>query len=102
MNLDCWDRNTPSNSPRALGAKSKFGTERSHREDLFKSVNYHERGPCAPKFEERALEETLQQERCARRVPWDLAKNVYKLKHTGEASFRSVDAHAEQKRFKLR
>ena len=70
VNLDCWDRNTPSNSPRAPGAKSKFGTERSHREELFKSVNYHERSPCAPKFEERALEETLQQERCARRVPW--------------------------------
>ena len=34
----------------------------------------HERSPCAPKFGERSHEETLHQERCARRVAWDLAK----------------------------
>ena len=36
--------------------------------------------PCAPKFEERTQDETLHQGRCARRVAWELAKNVYKLK----------------------
>ena len=39
----------------------------------------HERSPCAPKFEDRAPEETLQQERCARREAWDLAKNAHRL-----------------------
>ena len=34
----------------------------------------HERSPCAPKFGERAHEETLHQERCARKAAWDLAK----------------------------
>ena len=34
----------------------------------------HERNPCAPTFEARTRDETLQQERCARRVAWDLAK----------------------------
>ena len=34
----------------------------------------HERSPCAPKFGERSHEETLHQERCARRAAWDLAK----------------------------
>ena len=33
----------------------------------------HERGPCAPKFEERSHEETLHQEGCARSAAWDLA-----------------------------
>ena len=33
-----------------------------------------ERNPCAPKFEDRTLQETLQQERCARRDAWDLEK----------------------------
>ena len=31
----------------------------------------------APKSEDRTQEETLQQERCARREAWDLAKHVY-------------------------
>ena len=42
----------------------------------------HERSLCAPKFEERSHEETLHQERCARKATWDLAKNIYKLKNS--------------------
>ena len=36
--------------------------------------------PWAPKFEERTQDETLEQERCARREAWDLANNVKRLK----------------------
>ena len=32
VNLECWDQNTPSNSPKAPGTKSNFGKERVHRE----------------------------------------------------------------------
>ena len=39
----------------------------------------HERNPCAPSFEERSREVTLQQDGCARKAAWDLAKNMYKL-----------------------
>ena len=41
----------------------------------------HERSSCANQFEERSQDETLHQERCARRVPWDLAKKCLKT-HT--------------------
>ena len=41
----------------------------------------HERCLCAPKFEERSHEETLHQERCARKSAWDLAKNNEMLKN---------------------
>ena len=34
----------------------------------------------APEFEERTQDETLKQERCARRDAWELAKDVRKLK----------------------
>ena len=34
-----WDQITPSKSPRARGATSKFGKERVHREELLKCVN---------------------------------------------------------------
>ena len=87
-----------------------------------------ERIPSTPKFEERTQDETLKQERCARRDARDLAKDVYKLKKgenrsillsgriLGNAAtlfnksrrarirdrFRSVYAHAEQKGCKLR
>ena len=52
---------------------------------FIRSCEPHERGPCAPKFRERSPEETLHQERCARRVAWDLAKIIYKLKNAGKA-----------------
>ena len=48
-----------------------------------------ERNPCAPKFEPRTRQETLQQERCARREVWDLAQNVQKLKARDKATFYS-------------
>ena len=47
----------------------------------------HERSPCAPNFGERSHEETLHQERCARRVAWDLAKN---FKNADKAIFDSL------------
>ena len=88
----------------------------------------HERGLCSPKFEERSHEETLHQERCARKATWDLAKNIYKLKNSDKTMFlcswwsqgnagahfketrgarirswfRSIGAHGEQERIKLR
>ena len=36
---ESWDQNAPSNSPRVPGTKSKFGTERVHREESSQSVN---------------------------------------------------------------
>ena len=48
-----------------------------------------ERNPCAPKFDARIQEETLQQERCARRVAWDLAKDIYKLKNADRAILKT-------------
>ena len=38
MNRECWELNTLSNSPEAPGTKSKFGKERVHHEVLSKSV----------------------------------------------------------------
>ena len=39
----------------------------------------HQRNPNAPKFEDRSLEETEWQERCAREAAWKLAKNILKI-----------------------
>ena len=36
---------------------------------------------------DRSQEETLQQERCARGVAWNLSKNLYKLKNADQATF---------------
>ena len=46
--------------------------------------------PVCSRFEERTQEETLHQERCARRAAWDLAKNIYKLKNTDKTTFYSL------------
>ena len=104
-------------------ANSRWGDLAS----LSKNV-LRERCLCAPKFEERSHEETSHQEGCARRVAWDLAKHIYKVKNADKAAFlysywckgnasthfeqtrgarirswfRSIDAHDEKKRIKLR
>ena len=49
----------------------------------------HERGPNAPKFEDRSQEETEWQEQGAREAAWKLAKNVVKLKEHQRATFFS-------------
>ena len=49
----------------------------------------HERGPNAPKFEDRSQEETEWQEQGAREAAWKLAKSVLKLKEHQRATFFS-------------
>ena len=41
------------------------------------------------KFEDQSDEETERQERCARGKPWNLAKNIYKLKEKDKVAFHS-------------
>ena len=89
----------------------------------------HERSSCAPQFGKRSHEETLHQERCARKAAWDLAKFFYLQPQECRESyvslscwnkggagayfkiprgtriracFWSISAHAEQTGFELR
>ena len=84
VNREDWDRDTPSISSKEPGTKSKFGKDRVHREELSKSVNLMS---VVLKFEETSHEETLHQERCARRAAWDLANNTHKRKSADKATF---------------
>ena len=52
-------------------------------------IRPHERGPSAPKFEDRSDEETLKQERCARRDSWEMAKSIHNLKEKDKTPFFS-------------
>ena len=81
------DRNTPSNSQKALGTKIKIRERKGPSRGIIPKCEPHERSPCAPKFEERSHEETLTQERCARKAAWDLAKHIYKLKTSDKTTF---------------
>ena len=51
--------------------------------------NPHQESLHAIKFEDRSLEETKRQQRCARSKAWNLAKNTYKLKENDKATFCS-------------
>ena len=55
-----------------------------------KKSDPHKRNPCAPKFEERTLEETSRQEEYAGEAAWNLARNIYKLKAEDKATFFSL------------
>ena len=65
------------------------GKIRVHREGVTHKCEPHERSPCAPSFAERTQDETLHQERRARRIAQDLARSVYKLINTDRAPFYS-------------
>ena len=81
VNLECWDRNTPSNSPKGhLAPNQNSGRKGS-------IARCYERSPCAPKFEDRSREENLTQERCARKATSDLAKHIYKLQNSDKTTF---------------
>ena len=108
------NQNTLSNFPNAPGTKLKFKKERPSR-GIIQKCALHERRLCAPKFEERPHDETLQQERSARKAAEYLANKFHKLKKSDKTTFfiflvqprsrsrfRSIDAHDEQKRMKLR
>ena len=79
VSLECWDRNAPSNSPKAPGTKSKFWKERGPSRGIIQKCAPHERSPGARKFGER----------CARKAAWDLAKNIYKLKNSDRTTFHT-------------
>ena len=64
VNLEYWDQNT---------LRERKGPSRG----IIQKCAPHERGSCAPKFEDRSHEETLNQERCARKAAWDFAKKTF-------------------------
>ena len=56
---------------------------------LFCPGEPHQRGPNAPKFEDRSQEETEWQEQGAREAAWKLARSVLNLKEKNKATFFS-------------
>ena len=61
--------------------------KRGPSQGIAQKCELQERNPWAPQFEERTQDETLKQERCARRDAWELAQDVYKLKKESKDSF---------------
>ena len=46
--------------------------------------------PKLSKIEDRSEEQTLKQERCARRVAWKMTKRIHKLRGKGQSTFNST------------
>ena len=63
-----WDQIAPSSFPRARGHHIKIRESKGPSRGIIQKCEPHERNPCAFGFEERAQDETLHQERCARRL----------------------------------
>ena len=58
-----WDQITPSNSPKDTWHHIKIRERKNPTRGVIQKCGPHELNPCAPKFEERAQDETLQQEK---------------------------------------
>ena len=68
----------------------KFRERRGLSLGVIQRADPHERSPHAQKFEDGSQEETLKQERCARRNAWALAKHVHhKFEEKDKATFYS-------------
>ena len=125
-NLEFWDETRRLILQGHL-RQIKIRESKGPSKEIVQKCAPHERSRCAPKFGERSHDETLNQERCARKAAWDLVKNIYKLKNSESTTFctpnqvkvmlalsstrqeerefflsRRVNAHDEQKRIKLR
>ena len=83
VNQENWDRNTPSNTWHQIKIRERKGPSRG----IIQKCAPHERSPCAPQFEEISHEETLHQERSARKGALDLAKNIFKLETSDKTMF---------------
>ena len=58
---------------------------KDHRLEKIQVKNPHERSPNAMKIEDWSQEGTELQQRCARSMAWNFAKNMYKLKQKDKA-----------------
>ena len=79
---------------------TKFRERKGPSRGVIQKCEPHERNLCAPRIEERTQDEPLHQERCARKIAWDLAINVHKLKNKDKAMFYSPNAGAHFKNSK--
>ena len=77
-------------STKSLGSDRAVRISKGTERGVILKCELHERSLCDPKIEDRTQEETLQQERCARREAWDLAKHVHKLNNKDKATFCSL------------
>ena len=99
VSKDSYPRKSILREPGKLGSKHtvQFSKDTWHQikirerkvpsRGIIQKCAPHERSPCAPKFEKISHEETLIQERCARKAAWDLAKNIHKLKNSDKTMF---------------
>ena len=74
-----------NNTPRHVKTRERKGPSQG----VIQKCEPCERSPRAPKFKDRSEEETLKQERCARRVAWKVAKSIHKPKEKDKATLRS-------------
>ena len=98
VSQDSYPRKTLLREERKLGSRHavKFSKGTWHPKNrerkgrsrgIIQKCELNERSPCSPKFEERSHEDTLHQERCARRVALDLPTTIDKLKNSDRTTF---------------
>ena len=84
MNLENWEQKHGVKLSKSTWHQIKFRERKGvHREVLSKNVRLMS-VVLAPEVEGRSHEETLIQERCARKAGWDLAKNYVQAQEYGQ------------------
>ena len=117
--LNSWDPSAVYRKRKPRCSSLIFGKEDGPSLGVIQPTSPHERSPYAPKFEGPSQEETLRQERCARRDASELTKSVQHssrlrmfgvfLRHPQKKTkgkrigcrFWTINAHDEQERPEL-
>ena len=81
-----WDQDTPSNSPKAPGTKSKFGKERVHRKELRNSTNL-KIAIRVPQIQGGVTRGNLAPRRMRPRSSMGFGENIFKLKNSDKTTF---------------
>ena len=107
VNKENWDQSTPSNSPRALGTKSKFGKEMVHREGSSRGVVAPRRmRPQSGRFGEKYLKAQEFGQSYVSYSRWSKGNASTHFEQSRwsriRSRFRKISAHDEPKRPKLR
>ena len=88
-----WDRSSSFISQWAHYAPLKNRERKGPSQRVIQKCKTQDRIPRSPKFEDGSQEETLQQERCARREAWEMANKCPRVERQGQSHILRHQRH---------
>ena len=82
--VEKWDQIAPSQSPKGTLHHTKMGEKRVHRKRVIQKCEPQERNPCAPKCEDKTLQENLSTRTLHQQRSMGLCEKCLKAQNKGQ------------------